>query len=138
MAKHEVNTQWLNNMSFESEVNGHKILLDAAEEFGGQNKGPSPKPLLLTSFAGCTGIDVVSLLKKMRADFSDFNLKVTAELTNEHPKVYNRIHLVYQIKIAEMEREKMEKAVKLSQEQLCGVSTMLKKVCEVSWEIEYL
>ena len=64
--KETISVSWLGNMAFEADIEGHKIMLDASEEVGGENKGPKPKPLMLVALAGCTGMDVVSLLKKMR------------------------------------------------------------------------
>ncbi|MFN4971591.1 MAG: OsmC family protein [Bacteroidota bacterium] len=136
---HEVKTTLLEGMSFNSVVDySHHIVTDARVEHGGQDKGPTPKPLLLTSLAGCTGMDVVSLLHKMHVSFSDFSLDVKAVLGKEHPKMYEEIHIIYRIKISDNEHDKMQKAVTLSQDKYCGVSAMLKKVCPVTWEIQYL
>lgn len=76
MAKQEINVKWLNNMAFEAEVNGHKVILDAEAEVGGENRGPRPKPFMLLALAGCTGMDVVSILKKMKVELLDFNVRV--------------------------------------------------------------
>lgn len=135
---HEVKTSWNGGMTFESEVNGHKIFMDAEEKFGGKDLGPRPKPLLLTALSGCTGMDVISLLNKMRANYSKFDLHVTGEVSDSQPKVYTKIHLTYEIKIDEADKDKMERAVKLSQETMCGVSSMLKKAAELTWKIKYL
>jgi putative redox protein len=133
---HQVSTKWTGKMSFESEVNGHKLIMDAEEQFGGNDLGPRPKPLLLAALAGCTGMDIVSVLTKMRAEFSDFNMDVTGDLSENQPKIYTNIHLVYRIKITD--KSKMERAVQISQETLCGVSDMLKKAANITWEINYL
>jgi putative redox protein len=123
-------------MEFETEINGHHLILDTTETNGGENKGPSPKPLILSSLAGCTGIDVVSLLNKMHVSYSDFNITVEADLGDEHPKMYTEIRLTYFIKTDE--RDKMEKAVQLSLEKYCGVSAMLRKVCPIIHKIVFL
>ncbi len=125
-------------MMFHSKVNGHDIFLDADISAGGTDKAPRPKPLMLVALAGCTAMDVVSLLNKMRVPFDYFNVKVTAQLTTEHPKVYSKVHIVYQIKGQDIDKSKVEKAVNLSQEKYCGVSAMFRKFAEVSFEIEYL
>lgn len=138
MGKHEINLKWENNMFFHSKVNGHDVYVDADASVGGTDKAPRPKPLMLVSLAGCTAMDVVSLLNKMRVKFDYFNVKVEADITEEHPKVYTKFHIVYQIKGENIEKEKVEKAVNLSQEKYCGVSAMFKKFAEVSFEIEYL
>lgn len=139
MAKHEVVTTWAGDMAFEAEVTGHKIRIDATPEVGGHDSGPRPKPLILASVAGCTGMDVVSLLKKMRQPLSWFDLKVEGELTEEHPVYYKSIEIVYRFKEADgLEKDKVEKAVNLSQERYCGVSALLKLAVPVTFRIEYL
>jgi putative redox protein len=131
----EVKTRWLNNMTFESKVGDHTIMMDAGPKVGGNNQGSRPKPLLLTSLAGCTGMDVVSLLKKMRVDFKDLQIDVQGELTEEHPKFYHKIHIIYILKGTDIDRAKVEKAVQLSQDKYCGVSAMLRKAAEITYEI---
>lgn len=138
MGKHTIDLNWESGMYFSSEVNGHKVYVDADASVGGTNKAPRPKPLMLVALAGCTAMDVVSLLNKMKVSFSYFNIKINAELTEEHPKIYNKIHIIYQIKGNNIDKSKVEKAVNLSQEKYCGVSAMFKKFAQVSFEIQYL
>ena len=133
--KHIVNTAWAGKMKFETEVNGHHIILDAAEDVGGENAGPRPKALMLSALAGCTGMDVVSILKKMKVEPEYFNIKIEADLTEEHPKVYSKVHIIYEFKGKDLEIEKLQKAIELSQEKYCGVSAMYKKAMDVSYEI---
>ena len=125
-------------MAFETDMDGHKIVVDAYPEFGGENKGPSPKPLVLTSLSGCTGMDVVSLLKKMRVDYENFSIEIEASLTEEHPKYYDKIHVVYAIKVKPEDEGKVKKAVDLSQERYCGVSYMLSQSSQLTYEILFL
>jgi putative redox protein len=126
-------------MVFETEVTGHKILLDADEKAGGEDKGPRPKPLLLSALAGCTGMDVIYILRKMRIEPSYFNVSVDGTLTEEHPKQYDKIHLVYEFKAEDgLNEAKVETAVGLSQEKYCGVSALLKKGARVTYEIRYI
>lgn len=133
--KHIVNTAWSGKMKFDTEVNGHHIILDAAEDVGGENAGPRPKALMLSALAGCTGMDVVSILKKMKIEPEYFNIRTEAELTEEHPKVYSKVHIIYEFRGKDLEMEKLKKAVELSQEKYCGVSAMYKKVMELTYEI---
>lgn len=135
--EHELEAKWTEGMSFEADVNDHTIVLDAAEKVGGKNKGPRPKPLLLFSLAGCTGMDVVSLLKKMRVEYEDFSIRVSGEVTDDHPKYYKKIHVIYQFKGNNLDKGKVEKAVNLSQEKYCGVSYMVKQAAELTYEIQY-
>jgi len=131
----KVNVNWSGNMAFEADVNNYKIKLDAHPEVGGQNTGPTPKPLTLVSLGGCTGMDVISILKKMRVEPSDFNIEVDGELTEEHPKYYHKIHIKYSFKGDNLPMEKLEKAVTLSQDRYCGVSELLRGKAEITHEI---
>jgi putative redox protein len=133
-----IEARWTKGMSFEAEVNDHLMVMDAHSKFGGKDKGPRPKPLLLLSLAGCTGMDVVSLLEKMRVEVEDFKIRVTGELTDEHPKYYHKIHIHYQFKGKDINTSKVEKAVNLSQDKYCGVSYMLKQAAEITFDIEYI
>ena len=132
---HSVKLSWKEQMTFEGEVNGHKIILDADETVGGRNLGPRPKPLMLMALAGCTAMDVVSILKKMRIDVADFDVRVDGDLSDEHPKYYKNMHIVYEFWGKDLQLEKLQKAVDLSQERYCGVSALYKHVIPVTSEI---
>lgn len=138
MAKQEVKVSWKDKMAFEAEVNGHKIMLDAAEAVGGKDRGPRPKPLMLTALAGCTGMDVISILKKMRVEVEDFDVTVEGDLTDEHPKQYYKMNVIYTFKGKDLPLEKLKKAVSLSEERYCGVSALYRKVIEVTSEIKII
>mgnify|MGYP003573632703 CR=1 FL=1 len=122
-------------MAFEIEQDGHKFTVDADPSVGGENKGPRPKALLLSGLAGCTGMDVASILGKMKMPYDKMTIEVAADLTDEHPRVYDRIHLKYILSGESLDRNKIEKAVALSQEKYCGVTAMLAKVAEIDYEI---
>lgn len=126
---------WKEAMSFETTLNGHKIILDADEAVGGTDKGPRPKALLLVSLAGCTAMDVISILGKMRVQPEAFRIETDGELTEEHPKYYHKLHLRYVFKGKDLPVDKLEKAVSLSQERYCGVSAMLSKAATITHEI---
>jgi len=134
---HTVKTIWKDKMAFDSQIDKHTLRIDAAGLLG-DDSGPSPKKLLLASLAGCTGMDVVSLLKKMRVPFTNFEMDIDADLTDEHPKVYEEIRIIYRIFGNDLNQEKVEKAIDLSQEKYCGVSAMLKKNSPVNYSIEYV
>jgi putative redox protein len=138
MTTEQVRVNWLENMAFEAEVNGHKIILDAAEPIGGEDRGPRPKPLMLVALAGCTGMDVVSILKKMRVEVEGFDVVVEGDLTEEHPKQYTQMRVIYEFKGKELPMDKLEKAVNLSEERYCGVSAMYKKTIGITTEIRIL
>ena len=133
--KQKINTVWKENMAFEAEINGFKIIIDAEEAVGGENRGPRPKGLTLVSLAGCTGMDVISILKKMRVVPEYFNVEVEGELTDEHPKYYHSIHLRYIFRGKDLPMAKLEKAIILSQDRYCGVSAMLLKSSKLTHEI---
>ncbi len=136
MSKQQVKVDWLENMAFEADVNGHKIVLDAAAAVGGEDRGPRPKPLMLTALAGCTGMDVVSILKKMRVELDGFNVVVEGDLTDEHPKQFYKMHVIYEFTGKNLPLEKLQKAVSLSEERYCGVSALYKKAIELTSEIK--
>ena len=136
MSKETVNTRWMNKMAFEAEVSGHKILLDAGPSVGGENRGPRPKPLMLAALGACTGMDVISILKKMRVDVGSFNIKVEGDLTEEQPIHFYRMHVCYEFTGKDLPMEKLKKAVALSEERYCGVSAVYKKALELTSEIK--
>lgn len=92
---------------------------------------------MLSALAGCTGIDVVSLLNKMRVEFSNFSIATEANLSADHPKIYNEVKVIYRISVKPEDREKVEKAVTLSKEKYCGVSAMFSKFAKMDFEIIY-
>ena len=123
------------DLSFEIELQGHRFTVDSDEAFGGKDRGPRPKPLVLSALAGCTGMDVASILGKMKMPYDSFAIEVDGELTDEHPKVYKTITVRYIFTGNELDRGKIEKAVNLSQDKYCGVSAMLGKTAEIKAEI---
>lgn len=136
MAKREsVSTRWLDNMAFESEINGHKLIIDAEPGVGGENRGPRPKPLMLAALGGCTAMDVVSILKKMRVDIEGLNVIVEGDLTEEYPKHFYKMHIIYEFKGKNLPVEKLKKAIDLSSERYCGVSAVYRKTMELTSEI---
>jgi putative redox protein len=136
--KKSVESSFTGGMSWSTEIDGHEYIMDANDEFGGNGKGASPKPFLLMSLAGCTGMDVVSLLKKMRVEFEDLKISVDANLTDEHPKIYDTMHITYKFwGVDESNHSKVLKAVNLSKERYCGVSAMLEKASKLTFEVVY-
>jgi putative redox protein len=124
-----------NGMHFVGKLDGFEVPIDADPSVGGQQKGPKPKGLLLTSLVGCTAMDVISILRKMKLEPQSFSVKAEAEVTEDHPKVFKSIRITYVLKGSGLTREKVEQAVQLSQEKYCGVSAMLKKAAPIEYEI---
>tara|TARA_R110001632_G_scaffold175929_3_gene295624 strand:+ start:4091 stop:4516 length:426 start_codon:yes stop_codon:yes gene_type:complete len=136
MANNTVTTIWKENMLFESDnPSGHSVLIDTSPEHGGENKGLGPKALMLSSLAGCSGLDVVSLLKKMRAEVADFKMVVHGELTEEHPKYYHKVSVEYHFYGSDLQEDKINKAVALSVDQYCGVMEMFRQFAKVTTDV---
>ncbi len=132
----EVETKYVDGIAFEMNPGSFTIPMDGDPKFGGKNKGATPKQILLGALAGCTGMDVVSILKKMKVSFLEFSIKVQAEKSQTEPIVFTKIHIQY-IFNKVSDKDKAQKAVELSQEKYCGISNMLKKAAEVTWELVY-
>lgn len=122
-------TTWQGGQAFTSEQRGSVIAIDG-------NTGFSPKALLLTGLAGCTGVDVVDILEKMRVPFANLIIEAEAEQTEDHPRVFTFINLTYIITAEEELRDKIEKAIKLSLEKYCGVAAMLQKTAPIQYTLQ--
>jgi putative redox protein len=135
---HDITTEWKGNMILESDnPNGNTFLIESSPNFGGTGTGLNPKALMLSSLAGCTGLDLLSLFKKMRVELDDIIIKVHGELTEEHPIHYHTVKLDYHFYGKDINEEKVNKAVNLSEERYCGVMEMFRKFSEVSTRIHF-
>ena len=137
MVQHEIETKWMGKMQFNTTVFGHSIVMDAPERVGGENLGSIPKPFILTALSGCTGMDVVSFLRKEGIELKNFDLKVVGELSKQAPIAYTAVHIVYEIQGEANQQQAVWNAIQLSQGQYCGVSFMLKKIMPVTWEFHF-
>jgi putative redox protein len=133
--KETIKARWLNDMAFETEVDGHKIYLDTSLEHGGKNTGPRPKQLMMVALAGCTGMDVVAMLKKMREDVEELTVEVEGDISEEHPKKFEGMKVIYRVRGKEISRKNVEKAIELSKTKYCGVSANYKEAFPVEHEI---
>jgi putative redox protein len=138
MESHFVSTFFGSGMAATSTIGEHQVQIDTTLESGGTNTGPGPKRLMLTALAGCTGIDIVSILEKMKVTFSDLGIDTEATLSDDHPKIYQHVKIIYKIKLAEADQAKMEKAVALSADKYCGVMAMFKAFATIESSIVYL
>ncbi len=125
---------WTSGMAFQSDLEGHRVSMDVPGA-DGSAAGARPKALVLAGLGGCTGVDVVSILDKMRVPFEGLSVEVQAEESSDHPKVFTRIHLRYRFKGRDLPLDKLQRAVQLSQEKYCGVSAMLGKTAVITSEI---
>ncbi len=135
MATHSIKTIWRENNIFDTEVDGHTITLDIPKESGGDGAGPGPKKLLLIAAAGCSGLDVVAIARKMRIELKHFDIRVNAEVAEEHPKQYTSIQVIYEFEGDQLPKEKLEKACKMSFDTYCGVLAMFRKAVPVTYEV---
>ena len=131
----QISVVWKGDMAFEAQIDDYKLMMDATPAAGGKHLGPTPKPLLMASLGGCTGMDVISLARKMRQEVESLEIILKGAITDEHPMHYESIHLIYQFTGKDLELEKLQKAVDLSQEKYCGVSDTLKKAMKITFEI---
>jgi putative redox protein len=138
MGKESVTTKWLSNMAFEADINGHKIVIDAEPTVGGENRGPRPKPFMLASLGGCTAMDVISILTKMRVEVAGLNVIVEGDLTEEYPKHFHKMHVIYEFTGKDLPMDKLKRAVELSEERYCGVSAVYRKAMELTSEIKVI
>lgn len=133
-----ITTLWRGNMVFESDnPRWPSIMMDASKDFGGTNSGMAPKAMMLSSLAGCSGLDVVSVLNKMKVKIDDFKIIVEGELTQEHPKYYHKVSVDYHFYGKDLKEAKIKKAVNLSVEKYCGVIEMFRHFAKVTTQIHY-
>jgi len=132
----KMKVKWEGNMGFTGTGDsGHPIKMDASEQIGGKDEAARPMETLLAALGGCTGMDIISILRKMRQDIEYFDMDIDAERAPEHPKVYTKIHLHYRLQGQNLEEEKVRKAVELSREKYCSVSKNLTAEITTTYEI---
>lgn len=123
----KMQVEWKGKMAFEGKnESGTSLLLDASQIAGGEGKGQTPMEAVLTALGGCTGIDVVSILNKMRAEIETFNLEIEAERAEDHPKIFTKINVHYNLIGKDLDESKVRKAINLTQDKYCSVSNSLK------------
>lgn len=122
------------DMAFQTDTRGHKVMMDAMENVGGHNLGMTPKEMVLNGVCGCSGMDVISILRKMRELPDSFKVTADAEKTTTTPSYFSKIHLQYLID-GKIEKEKAIKAVSLSMTKYCGVSYMISQTADITYDI---
>jgi putative redox protein len=134
--KQEAHIRWAGKMTFVGRAgSNHLVPMDSGPEFGGDSSATKPLELLLLSLGGCTGMDVVPILKKMRQDVTAVELNIAAERSEEHPKPYTKIDIEYVVTGRNLDAERVKHAVELSQEKYCSVTAMLRKSCQIGYTI---
>lgn len=127
-----ITTKWLGNMAFESNnPSGHSLKIDVSKDAGGDGSGLRPKALMLSSLAGCSGLDVAGLFKKMKLEVDEFHIETIANLTDEHPKFYDKVIIEFHFHGSKLDEKKLQRAVDLSIEKYCGVMEMFRQFAEL-------
>ena len=128
----KITTVWKGGLTFVSDnPSGKPVTMDTNIEGQEERFGLSPKAMMLSSLAGCSALDVISTLNKMKVEISDFKIDVTGELTNEHPKYYHKVVVDYHFYGEAINKKKCERAVNLSIEKYCGVMEMFRQFAKV-------
>ena len=134
-----ISVNWVDGMLMVGKSHsGHSITMDGPPEIGGENLGVRPMEMLLLGVAGCTMIDVVTTLKKMRQDLTNCETKLSAERADEHPKVFTDIHIQFIVKGQDLDPKKVEKAITLSAEKYCSASIMLGETATITHDFEVI
>ncbi len=133
----KINVDWQDKLQFVGDLpSGHTVIMDGSEKIGGENKGARPLELLLNGLAGCTGIDIVMILKKMQQEVSEFSMEVEGERAEEHPKRFTKIHLTYKLKGKNLDEKKVARAIQLSEEKYCSASSSFNAEITSSYLVE--
>jgi len=138
MSQNHIHVDWSHDLAFVAHQEGRAFNIINSGRFDETGTAVSPKQLLLTSLAGCTGMDMASLLPKMRIPFTKLVIKVTGTLAEDHPKIYTDIHVIYQLDSPKEYLDKIEHAIELSETKYCGVSAMLNKAATITHEVQLI
>ena len=128
---------WNEKMKFTAHTeSNHEVVMDSSPNVGGEDTAARPMEVLLVALGGCTAMDVISILEKMKTPPKDFKIEIDYTKAKEHPKIYTSIHLKY-IFYVKLPKENAEKAVNLSQTKYCSASAMLRKSAEITYELVF-
>jgi putative redox protein len=135
--EHHSTVTFVDGLQFDVELDNHHFTIDGDKEYGGKDKGPKPKKLLLAALAGCTGMDVASILNKMKMPFDSFWVEVKADLNEEvKPNVYTSFKIIFCFKGSGLQLDKIQKAVELSDKKYCSVTAMFRNFASIQNEIK--
>jgi len=135
MSKNSVSLTWLRDWTFVAQVGEHHVVIDNARE-GRASRGPSPVKLALAALAGCTAIDVISILEKSRQAVTDLKVTVEGERAADHPRRFTHITVTYEVHGHNLSRSAVERAVRLSEDTYCSVSATFREPTEIVSRIE--
>jgi len=129
----EIKVKWIDGERFvANDDKGHSIIVDVSKEHGGEGSGFSPMQLLLAALGGCTGMDVIGILRKQRQKLTNLEIHVSGERVAEHPRVYGKIHVEYRLKGEDLKEKAVQRAIQLSEDKYCSVGAMIKKTAKLS------
>jgi len=132
-----VKVKWIDGLRFvANDDKGHSIVMDVSKEHGGEGSGFGPMQLLLASLGGCTGIDVLEILRKQRQKLEDLEMIVSGERVAEPPRVYDKVHVEYRLKGKDLKEKAVQRAIQLSQDRYCSVGATLKAKAKVSYDYD--
>jgi len=133
----EVNLDYQGEMKFSGKVRDHEFTVDATKTENGDESGPTPMEYMLQSVASCSGMDVLSILRKKRKTIDDLKITITGEKRDEHPKIYTKANVHYILTSPDAEEKDLIRSIELSQDKYCGASAMFKLAgCDVTWTQE--
>ncbi len=131
--------KWVEGHEFQTFTgSGHQAVIDSGPAAGGKNHGPSPMELLLVGLAGCTGIDVIDILKKKRLDVTGLEVRVEGVRAETYPMVYTEIQVAYIVTGKDIPASAVEQAIQLSEEKYCGAGAMLSKTAKMTHRYEII
>ena len=133
-----VKAEWAGGMRFvHRSASGHALVTDASVASGGNDTAPSPMELILHALVGCTGVDVISILRKMKQPVTKLTVSVDAERAEEYPKVYTKLHVKYMVH-GDIDERKLKRAIGLSEKIYCSVTAMLAETAKIDSSYEIL
>jgi len=128
-----VKVKWLDGLRFvASDDKGHSVAMDASKEHGGEGLAFSPIQLLLVALGGCTGMDVVNILRKQRQKLTGLEIVVSGERVSDHPRVYSKVHVEYKLKGENLKDKALRTAIQLSEDKYCSVGATIGKTAKMS------
>jgi putative redox protein len=130
-----VKVKWLEKSAFAGRSeSGHWVMMDSTFN-GGDGAAPSPIELVLIGLGGCSGIDLVAILQKMRQDVTGVDIEIEGVRAEEHPRVYEKVRVVYHVHGKNLNHDRVKAAVELSDEEYCAIAAMLRKTADYAYDV---
>ncbi len=129
--------KWVDGMLFVGRApSGHLVAMDAAEKVGGEDSAARPLELLLLALGGCTGMDIISILKKKRKEVTSMEITLEAVQRDEYPRKLEKVRIIYRLTGPGLDEKSVARSIELSEEKYCSVGATFKNTVEVNWEME--